>query len=47
MLIFLIEFNGQEITPKALDNNLEKFFLGVIKLDTELPVSESLSEKLN
>ena len=44
---YLIEFNGQEITPKALDNNLEKFFLGVIKLDTELLASESLSEKLN
>lgn len=42
---YLIEFNGQEITPKALDD--QKYFLGVIKQDSELSNSEGFGKSLN
>ena len=41
----LIEFNGQEITPKVLDD--QKYFLGLIKKDSELSNPEGLGKSLN
>ena len=42
---YLIEFNGREITPKTLDD--QKYFLGVIKQDSELSNPEGLGKSLN